>query len=215
MKKLIAILVISMSAFATYGQVEMRLDRTAVDPTSVDGIKAAGKFTATGYENPTLGFSITAPVGFERAVEQTSKQVLDTGREMVKEGKSASTAKDIDKSVSNTRVLFQYNGPGAVLSAGIEKIPAGYTSKLYAESNISMLKGVSTAKLSKPLNERSLGGRIWQAFEVELTTNGGIISQLYLMRVDGRNAIFFVGSIGDPESIDAVVASLNSLKFKN
>ena len=78
-----------------------------------------------------------------------------------------------------------------------------------------MLKGVSTAKLSTPLSERSLGGRVWQAFEVELTVNGGVISQLYLMRVEGRNALFFVGSIGDPARIDAVVASLNSIKFKN
>lgn len=215
MRNLLAIIVISISAFAAFGQKELRLDRTGVDPTSVDGIKAAGKFTDTGYENPTLGFSITAPVGFTRMIDEANKEILDKGRELVKEGKSATTVKDIDKSVSNTRVLFQYNGSGAVLTAGIERVPAGYTSKSYAESNISMLKGVGTAKLSKALYERSIGGRVWQAFQVDINANGVIISQLYLMRLDGRNAVFFVASISDSGLTDTVLASLNSLKFKD
>lgn len=222
MNKIFAFIMILMSALAASAQEQKvpKVDSDGPPPPpaaaiSMDKVAAAGVFTGTGYENSILGFSINAPGGFKKMSDEANSAALQDGKNFVNEKNSAQKARELDQSLAKTRVLFQYHGGGASLAAGVERVPIGTTSRLYADANVNILKGVSRAKLSKPPFERTLGGRPFQFFEIEVAhENGGVISQLYMTRVDGPFALFLIASVGDPLMQDSLIQSLNSLKFK-
>lgn len=212
MKTLVALFVIAIAAVGSYGQKEIRLDRTGVDPLSTEGMKRAGKFSSQGYENWVLGFSIAPPVGFEKIEDPETKEVLEKG---IAEANAVAQKKQTEKPVSVSQVLFHYAAKTGSLAAGLEKVGPQITSRSYAESNITNLKKYPQARISKPLAERTIGGRSWQYYEVELTTNGVIVRQIYIMRIELGHGLFLVSSIADPALEKDIVASLNSVKFKN
>lgn len=182
---------------------------------NVDDIKASGKFTTNHYENGDLGISIELPKGWLGYDEETNKKTLDKGHELIRQDKSKAAAKRIDESISKTRVLFQVSpaAGGAGISVGIESVPAGISSRQYAESNVSMLRGVPNVKLTKDIYQKSLGNKPWETFDVEMRVNGVTVKQQYFNRVQNGVALFFIATIVNSIFEKDVSDSLSSIKF--
>ena len=221
MKLFFSFLLIALCSSLIYGQAS-RKPKPKPTPTTdiisaptVDVAVAGGKFSAQRYENWFLGFSIVLPAGWQRLDDAVNDTYLEQGSDLLRQNKSKTTLKALEKSFSNTRVLFQFVPPsgGAVLAAGIEQVPSGFTSRAYAASNLRLSEGAAGFRVIKDIYERPVGGKLWQAYELEMTTFGQKLNQLYLMRVENKVALFFVTTLGDPAQAKALTDSLNTLKF--
>lgn len=214
MKTLLIFFLICLSGTVASAQKVLTIQGDGHDPLSTEGMKISGTFSEKGYDNRILGFSIDAPVGFDRMEDPATKEMLAKGNQLSKQTVSATQREEKSKALAEAPILFHYTTKGGSFIAGLIKVRQGTTSRVYAESNILALKDYPNAKLSKSLSEKTFGGRAWQAYEVELTTEGGVVNQLYLIRVELGHALYLIGSNMDAGIETKIIDSLNSIRFK-
>lgn len=159
-------------------------------------IAESGGFTDEVYKNRLLGFSVAIPEGWNVISDEVNKAGMDAAKERTTANKSAQFAKAADKSIANTRVLFQaysyspedYKMVG-VLGCGIES-SAG-TLAQYTEFNKKLVLSThKDSKLIKDTYKKTMAGTVFNAFEVEIPKVDGKLGQTYFV-TSRRNVMFF------------------------
>lgn len=215
---LFLVLIVILSGFVV-GQTKAKPKPTPIqDIISIpaeEAALAAGVFSGDRYDNPFLGFSIELPGGWTRLDDKTNEVALDKSKEIIKETQTKATGKGMDASISKTRILFQLlsDTPGGVIACGVERLEKAVTGRMYADYNLKLVQKTPGNTITKGIYSRSIGGRAWDAFEVEASSGGSSFRQLYLIRREGQVALFFVTTVGDEQYEPVVNASLNSIKF--
>ena len=196
--------VVFLNAFA-FGQTRRLGAKTRPAVTSQNinhtpqEIAQSGSFDGRVYANKLLGFSVSLPNSWSFASEDANKTTLALGREKIKEaGESAELKQEMDKSISNTRVLFQASplplgqpGNSAVLACGFEKLQVPQTQQAYSEFNKNLAIKSSKGQLKRDLYSKTIGGKTFTAFEVESVQNGLSVKQTYLV-ANHKNLMFFL-----------------------
>ncbi len=216
------ILCLSLISGIVSGQSSRTLKTKPPDvKPSADQVMLSGVFTGDVYTNKLLGITIQTPKNWYRAEEKVNQTVLPKGRQIVGESRSEAIGEALDESVAHSRILFQATslspgslGSWAALVSGIERLPTPTSKEEYSEANRQLILGQPNLKITAEPFVKNLGGTEWSALEVENSTSGTKVSQLYLTTVKKGFAIFFIISRIDDTHKGVILDSLNTITFK-
>ncbi len=171
--------------------------QTTINPSPQE-IAESGSFEERVYTNKLLAFTVSIPEGWAFASEDINKAMLAAGREKIKVNETEERQKALDKSISNTRILFQTSpqpigqpGNSAVLTCGLEKLQMPQSRQAYAEFNKNLVVTSLKANLKKDLYSKIIGGKEFTAFDVEIQKDSFTVNQSYLV-TKHKNVLFFV-----------------------
>ena len=189
------------------------------DPSPQE-IAESGSFDGKTYKNELLGFRISIPKGWTFASEDTNRTTLAAGRLKIKVNETAERQKAMDKSIANTRILFQTSplplgqpGNSAIFVCGFEKLSVPQTQEAYAEFNKKLVLTSMNASLKKDLYSKMVNGIRFTAFDVETAKNDLTINQTYMITHRKNMIFFFVLTLADNIHEKTMADALSTLRL--
>lgn len=182
---------------------------------SAGEIARSGSFENQLYRNKLLGFSITLPSGWDLISDEVNKAGMDAAKEKVTANKSREYEQAMDKSISNTRVLFQaysYNPSIGVMGCGVENTARGLTIGAYTEFNKNLVLSTNPgSRLKKDIYQRTVAGTVFNVFDVEVGSGAQKRGQTYFVTIRKNVMFFFVFTFSDAASKTLMENSLGTL----
>lgn len=213
------LLVVVLGGAAAHSQTSKQTAPPAPKFSAIH-ISQSGAFDGNVYSNKDLGFTISIPKGWSLFSEDLNKAILTLGREKIRTNESEKFEAEMDKSVANTRILFQttpfaFGKPGntANLICGIEVLRMAGTIEAYLEFNKRLVLANPDTRLLKDLNPVTFAKTPFISFTTEGRTPGGTYKQLYIATMRKGVALFFVVTFTDDKYQKEVGESLQSLEF--
>lgn len=184
-------------------------------------IARSGSFEDELYKNDLLGFSIAIPKGWNLIPDEDNKAGLDTAKEKITANKSKEFKGEMDKSLSETRILFQAysydraTGRTGVLGCGVENTSPGLTLAGYTEFNKNLvLTTNANSRLVKDVYKKTIAGTIFNVFEVEIPRGDHSRSQTYFVANRKNVMFFFVFTYTDEDNRKLMESSLATLNTR-
>lgn len=192
-------------------------------PLTAVAVADSGTFDGKLYSNSILGFTMLVPGGWTVFTNNQNAATLVAGRATTKTIASGLTQKelaDIERSISNTQILFQAssltkagNISTAVLSSGVERMQTPLTKEKYIEANKKLVLLNSSVKVTRDIYTTKLGNVAFAGFDIEGTANSKAYRQSYLATIRKGTALFFVTTLWDNKNDLVLDAGFQTLKF--
>jgi len=186
---------------------------------SAQAISESGTFSDGVYSNRLLKMKMSIPAGWTLVSDDVNKAALKDGFKDVRE---ADRKHDLTESEANTRILFQALSPGYgeaghvdVLGGGIEVLSFEQSQEQYAIFNRDLVLKTLSAKVTRDLHDRTVGGVRFTTFTIDAVSNGVPIQQTYLITRQPQFFLFFVVTTNKESVNGARVAdaALETMRF--
>ncbi len=205
------------------GKAAPRVKKAPTAETSTpQQIAESGSYDGKIYQNDLMGFSVQIPAAWGLLGDDVNKAGLERGRKIVVEGESKIKEQALNKSVANTRVLFQavpdqsgLVGTSGLFSVGIEKLPVGALSATwYSDQNKALLlKSFPDSKLERDTYTSKIGGLTSTNFDVSVPGGQGRVKQTYTIVKRRGVMLFFITTVYDDSYASYLAEVLETVKF--
>ncbi len=192
--------------------------------SSAQSVAAAGSFDGKLYTNEPLGLTMLVPGGWNIYTPDQNAAAFASGRANTLAGTSGLSRPEregVDRSISNTQILFQAVSrstepptPLARLSCGVEKLVSPTKQEDYVKENKRLVLMTSPATITKDVYSTVIGGASFTGFDVEGVAGGKTFRQRYLVTIRHGFALFLVITLWNDINDSVLDASLKTLKFK-
>jgi hypothetical protein len=190
---------------------------------SAQDIAESGSFEDSVYKNPALKISVMIPNDWNLLSEDMNKATLLKGSEKLSKIKVGRNRPSFDKSISNTRVLFQAipllgEPPAntAMISCGIEKASSKEVTvnDYVAQNKKLVLAGQEGTKLKKDIYQITVNEVNFIAFETEMEKNGIKISQTFMVTFRKNALLFFILTSYNDSFKQTMSDTVNTLRLE-
>lgn len=224
MKNFVILAALSLVIYAAGVSAQPRVKPTVKPkptPLSASTIAENGSFMGNLYKNTSLGFEIKVPDGWRIMSDDTNRATLDVGKEIIKANKSKGAKTSLDRSISNTAVLFQATPMNedntqatGIFACGTETSTGAHTAATYVEMNKDLILTANPgAKVIKKTYQKMAGGVAFQAVDIEKPAQLGGYTQTLMVTQRKGVMFFFVLTYPDDTSRDNLEGAFKTLTF--